>query len=177
MSATTTQSIMPKNKAHEAVKHVIEVVLGFAPFDTCPLWLSLKDDMPDESHINIYSTWLWLTAEDISALEYLPDPKTPKVATPLPCGYRVHITRFTAMYHELRQDPSWDDIGIFNLTYDQYMFFPAGTLPERCPQDHLLVHLVPALPIPKTPSLSSRNPSNENLGISLLSRHSAVGPQ
>jgi hypothetical protein len=27
------------------------------------------------------------------------------------------------MYHELRQDPLWDDIGIFSLTYDQYMSF------------------------------------------------------
>jgi hypothetical protein len=58
MSATATLGLMPKDKAHEAVKHVIDTVLGFAPFDTCPLWLSLKADMPDESHIDFYSTWL-----------------------------------------------------------------------------------------------------------------------
>jgi hypothetical protein len=49
MSATATEGLMTKDKAHKAVKHVIGTVLGFAPFDTCPLWLSLKDDMPDES--------------------------------------------------------------------------------------------------------------------------------
>jgi hypothetical protein len=37
MSAKAPKGLMAKDKAHEAVKHVIEMVLGFTPLDTCPL--------------------------------------------------------------------------------------------------------------------------------------------
>jgi hypothetical protein len=35
MSATSPKGLMTKEKAQEAVKHVIETILGFTPFDTC----------------------------------------------------------------------------------------------------------------------------------------------
>jgi hypothetical protein len=123
---------------------LIEMILGFTHLDTCPLWLSFKDDMPDESHVNIYNTWLWLTEEEIDTFGYLPDPKKPKTAAPLSHGYRVHIKRFTVMYYELSQDPSWDDLDIFNLTYNQCVNFSSRYIAGK-------VSLLQELPILKTP--------------------------
>jgi hypothetical protein len=78
-TATPPKTPMTTDKAQEAVKHVIGTVLGFTPIDSCPLWLALKNDMTDKSHVGIYNNWLWMTQEGVNALEYLPDPKKPKV--------------------------------------------------------------------------------------------------
>ena len=122
MSASTA-SCLPSDKANEAVKHVIGTVLDFAPVDDCPLWLALKHDVTDESRVNIYNQWLWLTQDDILDLQYRPDTSKKNVIVPLSRGYHTHVTRFKAMYAELQLDPAWTDLDIFKITYDEYMAF------------------------------------------------------
>ena len=121
MSASTT-SCLPQDKAKEAVIHVIETVLGFAPRATCPLWLALVNDATDESQVNIYSQWLWLTKDKITTLKYRPDP-TKQQVIPLSRGYLTHVTRFKAMHNDLRTDPAWTDLDILKITCDEYMAF------------------------------------------------------
>jgi hypothetical protein len=72
--------------------------------------------------VNIYSQWLWLTPDDILALQYHPDLSKQKIV-PLSPGYHTHVTRFKAMYSELQLNPGWTDLGIFKITYDEYMTF------------------------------------------------------
>ena len=121
MSASTAPCL-PQDKAKEAVTHVIETVLGFTPHATCPLWLALVNDATDESQVNIYSQWLWLTKDKIAALKCRPDP-TKQQVIPLSRGHLTHVTRFKAMHYDLRTDPAWTDLDILKITCDEYMAF------------------------------------------------------
>jgi hypothetical protein len=98
------------------------MVLDFNPVDDCPLWLALINNAMDKSGVNIYNQWLWLTPDDILALQYHPDPNKQKIV-PLSWGYHTHVTRFKAMYSELQLNPGWTDLDIFKITYDEYMGF------------------------------------------------------
>jgi hypothetical protein len=104
------------------MKYVIGMVLDFNPVDDCPLWLALINDPADESRVNLYNQWLWLTPDDILALQYHPKPSKQKIV-PLSRGYHTHVTRFKAMYSELQRTPGWTDLDIFKITYDEYMAF------------------------------------------------------
>jgi hypothetical protein len=64
-----TASCLPSSKAKEAVKYVIGTVLDFNPVEDCPLWLALIHDVMDESRVKLYNQWLWLTPDDILALQ------------------------------------------------------------------------------------------------------------
>jgi hypothetical protein len=121
MSAPTV-SCLPSTKAKEAVKYVIGMVLDFNPVDDCPLWLALINDAMDESQVNLYNQWLWLTPDDILALQYCPEPSQQKIV-PLSRGYHTRVTRFKAMYSECQHTPGWTDLDIFKITYDEYMAF------------------------------------------------------
>jgi hypothetical protein len=121
MSAPTA-SCLPSTKAKEAVKYVIGMVLDFNPVDDCPLWLALINDAMDKSQVNLYNQWLWLTLDDILALQYPPKPSKLKIV-PLSRGYHTHVTRFKAMYSELQCTPGWTDLDIFKITYDEYKAF------------------------------------------------------
>jgi hypothetical protein len=123
MSASTA-SCLPSSKAKEAVKYVIGMVLDFNPVEDCPLWLALIHDATDESRVNLYNQWLWLTPDDILALEYRPDPSKQKIV-PLSRGYHTHVTRFKAMYSDLQRTPGWTDLDIFKIAYDEYMLLQA----------------------------------------------------
>jgi hypothetical protein len=76
----------------------------------------------DKSQINLYNQWLWLTPDDILALQYCRKPGKQKMV-PLSWGYHAHVTRFKAMYSELQRTPGWTDLDIFKITYDEYMEF------------------------------------------------------
>jgi hypothetical protein len=117
-----TASCLPSIKAKEAVKYVIGMVLDFNLVDDCPLWLALIHDVMDESQVNLYNQWLWLTMDDILTLQYRPDPSKRKIVT-LSRGYHTHVTRFKAMYSELQRTPGWTELDIFKITYDEYMAF------------------------------------------------------
>jgi hypothetical protein len=104
------------------VKYVIGTVLDFNLVDDCPLWLALIHDATDESRVNLYNQWLWLTPDDILALEYCPGPSKQKIV-PLSRGYHTHVTMFKAMYSKLQRTPGWTDLDIFKITYDEYMAF------------------------------------------------------
>jgi hypothetical protein len=121
MSASTA-TCLPSSKAKEAVKYVIGTVLDFNPVEDCPLWLALIHDVTDESRVNLYNQWLWLTPDDILALEYCPDLSKQKIV-PLSRGYHTHVTRFKAMYSDLQRTTGWTDLDIFKITYDEYMAF------------------------------------------------------
>jgi hypothetical protein len=98
------------------------MVLNFNPVDDCPLWLAMLNDAMDKSRINFYNQWLWLTLDDILALQYCPEPSKQKIV-PLSRGYHTHVTRFKAMYFELQCTPGWTDLDIFKITFDEYMAF------------------------------------------------------
>jgi hypothetical protein len=98
------------------------MVLDFNPVDDCPLWLAMLNDATDESRVNLYNQWLWLTPDDILTLQYRPEPSKQKLV-PLSWGYHTHVTRFKAMYSELQRTPGWTDLDIFKITYDEYMAF------------------------------------------------------
>jgi hypothetical protein len=115
-------SCLPSAKAKEAVRYVIGTVLDFNPVDDCPLWLAMLNDATDESQVNLYNQWLWLTPDDILTLQYRPKPSKQKLV-PLSRGYHTHVTRFKAMYSELQCTPGWTDLDIFKITYDEYMAF------------------------------------------------------
>jgi hypothetical protein len=83
------------------VKYVINTVLDFNPVNDCPLWLALINDAMDKNRVNIYNQWLWLTPDDILALQYHPNLSKQKIV-PLSWGYHTHVTRFKAMYSELQ---------------------------------------------------------------------------
>jgi hypothetical protein len=121
MSAPTA-SCLPSTKAKEAMKYVIGTVLDFNPVDDCPLWLTLINDAMDKSRVNLYNQWLWLTTDDILALQYHPKLSKQKIV-PLSRGYHTHVTRFKAMYSELQRTLGWTDLDIFKVTYDEYMAF------------------------------------------------------
>jgi hypothetical protein len=104
------------------MKYVIGTVLDFNTVDDCPLWLALIHDAMDKSRVNLYNQWLWLTPDDILALECCPNPSKQKIV-PLSRGYHTHVTRFKAMYSELQRTPGWTDLDIFKITYDKYMAF------------------------------------------------------
>jgi hypothetical protein len=76
----------------------------------------------DESQVNLYNQWLWLTPDDILALHSCPEPGKQKLV-PLSRGYHTHVTRFKAMYSELQHTPGWTDLDFFKITYDEYMAF------------------------------------------------------
>jgi hypothetical protein len=118
MSAPTA-SCLPSNKAKEAVKYVIGMVLDFNPVDDCPLWLALIHDAMDESQVNLYNQWLWLTPDDILALEYRPNPSKQKIV-PLSWGYHTHVTRFKAMYSELQQTLAGQTLTFSRLLIDNF---------------------------------------------------------
>jgi hypothetical protein len=121
MSAPTA-SCLPSTKAKEAMKYVIGTVLDFNPVDDCPLWLTLINDAMDKSRVNLYNQWLWLTTDDILALQYHPKLSKQKIV-PLSRGYHTHVTRFKAMYSELQRTLGWTDLDIFKVTYDEYVAF------------------------------------------------------
>jgi hypothetical protein len=139
MSAPTA-SCLPSSKAKEAVKYVIGTVLDFNLVEDCPLWLALIHDAMDESRVNLYNQWLWLTPDDILALEYRPDPSKQKIA-PLSRGYHTHVTRFKAMYFFLQRTPGWTDLDIFKITYDEFMAFSRRYMAGQ-------VALIPLSPAP-----------------------------
>jgi hypothetical protein len=85
MSAPTA-SCLPSAKAKEAMSYVICMVLDFNPVDDCPLWLAMLNDAMDKSRVNLYNQWLWLTPDDILALQYHPKPSKQKLV-PLSRGY------------------------------------------------------------------------------------------
>jgi hypothetical protein len=73
MSASTA-SCLPSTKAKEAMRYVIGMVLDFNLVNDCPLWLAMLNDAMDESRVNLFNQWLWLTPDDILALQYRPKP-------------------------------------------------------------------------------------------------------
>jgi hypothetical protein len=117
-----TASCLPSTKAKEAMKYVIGTVLNFNPVDDYPLWLALINDAMDKSRVNLYNQWLWLTLDDILALQYCPELSKQKIV-PLSRGYHTHVTRLKTMYSELQHTPGWTDLDIFKITYDEYMAF------------------------------------------------------
>jgi hypothetical protein len=82
----------------------------------------MLNDATDKSRVNLYNQWLWLTPDDILALQYRPEPSKQKIV-PLSREYHTHVTRFKAMYSELQRTPGWTDLDIFKITYDEYMEF------------------------------------------------------
>jgi hypothetical protein len=72
----------------EAMRYVIGMVLDFNPVDDCPLWLTMLNDAMDKSRVNLYNQWLWLTLDDILALQYRPEPSKQKLV-PLSWGYHT----------------------------------------------------------------------------------------
>jgi hypothetical protein len=82
----------------------------------------MLNDVTDESQVNLYNQWLWLTPDDSLALQYHPKPSKQNLV-PLSQGYHTHVTRFKAMYSELQCTPGWTDLDIFKITYDEYMAF------------------------------------------------------
>jgi hypothetical protein len=98
------------------------MVLDFNPVNDCPLWLAMLNDVTDKSRVNLYNQWLWLTPDDILALQYCPKPSKQKLV-PLSRGYHTHVTRFKGMYSELQHTPGCTDLDIFKITYDEYMAF------------------------------------------------------
>jgi hypothetical protein len=67
------------------MRYVIGMVLDFNPVDDCPLWLAMLNDATDESRVNLYNQWLWLTPDDILALQYRPKPsKQAEISSSLP---------------------------------------------------------------------------------------------
>jgi hypothetical protein len=119
MSAPTA-SCLPSAKAKEAVRYVIGMVLDFNLVNDCPLWLAMLNDVTDKSQVNLYNQWLWLTPDDILALQYRPKPSKQKLI-PLSQGYHTHVTR--SMYSELQCTPGWTDLDIFKIAYDEYLAF------------------------------------------------------
>jgi hypothetical protein len=104
------------------MRYVIGTVLDFNPVDDCPLWLAMLNDATDESQVNLYNQWLWLTPDDILAMQYCPELSKQKLV-PLSQGYHTQVTRFKAMYSELQCTPGWTDLDIFKITYGKYMAF------------------------------------------------------
>jgi hypothetical protein len=96
------------------------MVLDFNPVDDCPLWLAMLNDATDKSRVNLYNQWLWLTLDDILALQYRPEPSKQRL---VPLSRGTHVTRFKAMYSELQCTPGWTYLDIFKITYDEYMAF------------------------------------------------------
>jgi hypothetical protein len=82
----------------------------------------MLNDATDESQVNLYNQWLWLTPDDILTLQYRQELSKQKLV-PLSQGYHTHVTRFKAMYSELQHTPGWTDLDIFKITYDKYMAF------------------------------------------------------
>jgi hypothetical protein len=77
-------SCLPSAKAKEAVRYVIGTVLDFNPVDDCPLWLAMLNDVTDESRVNLYNQWLWLTPDDILSPAISPQTKQAKISPSLP---------------------------------------------------------------------------------------------
>jgi hypothetical protein len=71
------------------MKYVIGMVLDFNPVNDCPLWLAMLNDAMDKSQVNLYNQWLWLTPDDILALQYCPELSKQKSSSlpgvPYPC--------------------------------------------------------------------------------------------
>jgi hypothetical protein len=170
MSAPT-ESCLPSTKAKEAVKYVIGMVLDFNPVDDCPLWLALIHDVMDESRVNLYNQWLWLTLDDILTLEYCPDPSKQKIV-PLSRGYHTQGSRQcilnfniplagqTLTFSRLLMTSTWHSPG------DTWL---ARLLRTRC-HWHLMHTLHPLIRL-----LCSRSPSSENTRTFLLSNHLTSG--
>jgi hypothetical protein len=78
------------------MRYVIGMVLDFNLVDDCPLWLAMVNDATDKSRVNLYNQWLWLTPDDILALQYRPELSKQKLV-PLSWGYHTHVRRFKAM--------------------------------------------------------------------------------
>jgi hypothetical protein len=116
--SVSTVSCLPSTKAKEAMRYVIGTVLDFNLVDDCPLWLAMVNDATDKSRVNLYNQWLWLTPDDILALQYRPELSKQKLV-PLSRGYHTHVRRFKAMYSELQHTPDWTDLDIFKITYDE----------------------------------------------------------
>jgi hypothetical protein len=153
------------------MKYVIGTVLDFNPVDDCPLWLALIHDVTDKSRVNLYNQWLWLTPDDILALQYPPDPSKQKIV-PLSRGYHTHVTRFKAMYSEFQRTPGWTDLDIFKITYDEYMAFSrqymAGQVTSNPLSPAPMLH-------PLIWSLCSQSPSSKNPRTFLFSNRLTSG--
>jgi hypothetical protein len=67
------------SQGKEAVRYVIDTILDFNLVNDCPLWLTMLNDAMDESRVNLYNQWLWLTPDDILTLQYHPKPSKQKL--------------------------------------------------------------------------------------------------
>ena len=118
----STASRLPPGKAKEAVTRVIEAVLDFAPRAARPLWLALTSDAAGESRVNACNQWLWLTKDEIAALQHRPDPTKQKVIA-LSRGRHARVTRLKATRSDLRADPAWTDLDILKITCEEHVAF------------------------------------------------------
>jgi hypothetical protein len=150
MSAPTA-SCLPSTKAREAMKYVIGMVLDFNPVDDCPLWLAMLNDVMDESRVNLYDQWLWLTPDDILALQYHPEPSKKKIVplsrgtTPMSqrsgqctLNFNVPLAGQTLTFSRLLMMRTWHSPG---------NTWPARSLRTRCHR-HLLCTLHPLIQLP-----------------------------
>ena len=101
---------------------VIETVLDFAPRAARPLWLALTSDATDESRVNARGQWLWLTKDEIAALQRRPDLTKQKVI-PLSRGRLTRVARLKATRGDLRADPAWTDLDILKITCEEHVAF------------------------------------------------------
>jgi hypothetical protein len=112
------------------------MVLNFNLVDDCPLWLAMLNDVTDESQVNLYNQWLWLTPDAILALQYRPKLSKQKLV-PLSRGYHTHVTKFKAMYSELQRTPGGQTLTFSRLLMTSTWHSPGNTwlaksLQTRC---------------------------------------------
>jgi hypothetical protein len=100
------------------------MVLDFNLVDDCPLWLAMLNDAMDKSRVNLYNQWLWLTPDDILALQYHPKPSKQKLV-PLSGGtiptsqgsrqctlsYNVPMAGQTLTFSRLLMTSTWHSPG------------------------------------------------------------------
>ena len=125
MSSMSAQPAAPvplaKDKAKEAIDHVISTVFEFSPVDTHPIRNALIVQTGLEDDLSIYESWLELDEPSIDALQCSVG-KGGKFA-PLSQGYITYVKRFKFMIEECQKEPTWDDLNIFALTRLEWRAF------------------------------------------------------
>jgi hypothetical protein len=96
----------------------------------------MLNDVTDESQVNLYNQWLWLTPDAILALQYRPKLSKQKLV-PLSRGYHTHVTKFKAMYSELQRTPGGQTLTFSRLLMTSTWHSPGNTwlaksLQTRC---------------------------------------------
>ena len=131
-----------KDKAKEAIDHVISNVFEFSPVDTHPIRNALIVQTGLEDDLSIYESWLELDEPSIDALQCSAGKGR---LAPLSQGYITYVKRFKFMIEECQQDPTWDDINIFALTRLEWRAFSRRYINGQ----------VTTLPVPPPPGTTS----------------------